>query len=578
MEQVCFFDSIAQYQQISALLRRCTGNELLQSAADGLDTPAQSLGQGPSSVLADNGSVLTYREVLEALTQNVSRLDWLYRALADQKSRLVFYDQVLAQLLPDIPHRQLPVETGTYPFFDTDFLPHAPDEVLDGDRAVRAILDSKCRLRDDVPVLAIRLRPRLHQLWLISRLLRSINPGCDLYLRYVRSGAEQDCLLYAVPTRTKSAPAQTGRMKTVLALCYERGWHNAELVKDRICIPYLFHKLYGYEVRVIGERVDADYSNLQYIPGLDVEFVDCWDNQAKYHYIEAHAGELDLITLPECQYGLYAPLIQMYKLKNPAGKVLLTLDANSGWADRVPQNDPSFRFLMDHCDLICASSRSIQAYLNAKWPWRIEYMPNGFYDFSNSYQPPVFEEKENIILTVGRLGTLAKATDTLLNAFARIAGQLPDWKLRLVGPVAPEFQPWLESFFAQHGDLQNRIQFTGPVMDRTRLSQEYRQAKVFALPSRFEGTPNVMAEALVHGCAACFTNIDACPDAIDQGRCGTCADIDDVEGYAQALLKLCQSDRLREFSERACLLGRTTLDMERAVARVHRMLFGEEVE
>ena len=573
MEQASFFDMIAQYPQISDLLHHSTGPALLDRASTGLSIPVRELEGYPARIQAPDGTPLTYGAALEALVQNADRLDWLYLALADKKSRLVLHDRVLAQLLPDIPPDRLPIDAGTYPFYDADFLPGKLVPVVSGCEVLEALAERQDELREELPALIVRLQPRLHQLWLIPRLLRSVCPDYRLYLRYSRPGPEQSCCLYAVRPQPPEAPAGP---RTVLPLCYERGWHNAELVKDRICIPFLFHKLYGYEVRLIGERVDADYSNLDYLPGLTMDFVDCWDNQAKYRYLEAHAAEVDLLALPECQYGLYAPLVQLYKQKNPAGKVLLTLDANSGWADRVPQEDPGFRFLMDSSDAICASSRSIQTYLNAKWPWPIEYMPNGFYDFSHSYRPPVFEEKENVILTVGRLGTLAKATDTLLTAFARAADKLPDWTLRLVGPVDPSFRPWLEDFFAQHPDLTDRIVLTGPILDRDRLSQEYRRAKVFALSSRFEGTPNVMAEAMVHGCAVCCTTIDACADAIDHGRCGTWAEIDDVNGFALALFLLCTSPHLKEFSERACRLGRTDLDMERAVARLHHMLFGEE--
>ena len=58
-------------------------------------------------------------------------------------------------------------------------------------------------------------------------------------------------------------------------------------------------------------------------------------------------------------------------------------------------------------------------------------------------------KKENIILTVGNLGTYPKATDNLLKAFAGIA-EGNDYKLVLVGSIADEFKPFIASYMKKH--------------------------------------------------------------------------------------------------------------------------------
>ena len=92
--------------------------------------------------------------------------------------------------------------------------------------------------------------------------------------------------------------------------------------------------------------------------------------------------------------------------------------------------------------------------------------------------------------------------------------------------------------------------------------------------STFEGgTPNVIAEALYSGNAVAITKIAEYEDAIDHGRCGMAAKIDDVSDFADILLRLCQSDRLNEMCGHACEYAKSNYDMEKIVSRLYTMIF-----
>lgn len=173
----------------------------------------------------------------------------------------------------------------------------------------------------------------------------------------------------------------------------------------------------------------------------------------------------------------------------------------------------------------------------------MDYIPNGvYYPLYPEAADVRFEEKENMILTVGRLGTVQKNTLLLLYAYALAFPQLKEpWELVLVGSVTPEFQADYEDFCNRFPLLAPHIHLTGNIADKQALHQYYKKAKIFALSSRFEGgSPNVFSEAAIFGCAVVTTGVDAAPDMTDNGRVGRISpDTEDFEGFARELCALC---------------------------------------
>ena len=120
------------------------------------------------------------------------------------------------------------------------------------------------------------------------------------------------------------------------------------------------------------------------------------------------------------------------------------------------------------------------------------------------------------------------------------------------------------------------MQFAGVIADKAELYQEYDRAKIFALPSAWEGgTPNVVSEALHSGCVMAVTKFDAYEDAIDRGRCGAASALFDIPGFANNLLSLCQNPGLEELSQNAYQYALRTYDMEFVVKRLHYLLYHE---
>jgi glycosyltransferase involved in cell wall biosynthesis len=100
-----------------------------------------------------------------------------------------------------------------------------------------------------------------------------------------------------------------------------------------------------------------------------------------------------------------------------------------------------------------------------------------------------------ILLSVGRL-THQKDQASLIDAFARLAGRYPEWRLRIVGEG--ELRGALESQVERLG-LGARVELPGAVRD---ICNEYARAQLFVLPSRYESFGLATAEALAAGLPA----------------------------------------------------------------------------
>ena len=75
-------------------------------------------------------------------------------------------------------------------------------------------------------------------------------------------------------------------------------------------------------------------------------------------------------------------------------------------------------------------------------------MPNGFDEETLKTLSIVekdFGHKENIMITVGRLGTYQKNTEMLLNALDLM--ELRDWKVYLIGSISEDLDFFFEGFF-----------------------------------------------------------------------------------------------------------------------------------
>lgn len=567
MEQNEFKELFQDYAGISRLLKLYSYQDIVSAVSKAASVSFEAMENYFAIGYPDGRLNSTYRFVLEDLLQNVEHYDWLYDKLADDRSRMTFTRLIQFRLVPDSVFIEESCDEENRQCFDHPLV--NCDELI----------GNKNHIRDDSPKLAVCTCRSISGMWEIPKLIDHINPNYRFYLHHYRSIQNHETVLYAIPADQDNKKVEIYRpQKRIVALApYERGWSNVELIKDCGLIPYLLHKNHGHDVSMVGADNGPYPYHDKYTKEVTMEFLPNGQIIEKLRYLEKHAQEIDGLLLRGC-YPTNFPVAEVYRTLNPEGRIYVGLDANSWWMDRILWSEKEFIDFMDRCDVIATSCHSMQKHLNEKWPWKIEYIPNGYYGFKGHQEEPAFQEKENIILNVGRLGTEQKATEVLLEAFAKIADKVPGWRLHLAGSVEDRFQTYIKEYFLRYPELSERVCFIGAITDREKLSEEYRTDKIFALTSTLEGgTPNVIAEALHAGCAIAVTKIDAFEDATDYGRCGRSAQIGDVDGFAEILYQLCTDEDLEQLSRHAYEYSRTDFDMEKIVARVNELLFGGNI-
>ena len=364
-----------------------------------------------------------------------------------------------------------------------------------------------------------------------------------------------------------------GRRRSVYSLPAYAGWKNQQLTKNCGIVPYLLHKNYGFRAVMAGAKVDSSYPSVKYVEGMEVEFLEDGAFSTKLRYIRDRASDIDLLIL-HGYYPDYEEMVKLYRSLRPDGKIYLELDMNLPAADRVSWRMPNVDEMLGACDVIGVSCRFMQRYMMRKCSHKMEYIPNGFYDFGQGKEPLDFSKKENIILTSGRIGSPEKKNEILMEAFAAVADDMPGWSLRLVGGIEKEFVPYVEHYFSRFPSLRERVTFSGLIVDRRALMEEYRRSRIFVLTSPSEGgTPNVMAEALTAGNYIVTSAIDAAWEAVDEGRCGEVFRLG--ENLARILRERSRDEeRISRGGRHAADYARKYFDFERIVDRLYYLLYG----
>lgn len=152
--------------------------------------------------------------------------------------------------------------------------------------------------------------------------------------------------------------------------------------------------------------------------------------------------------------------------------------------------------------------------------------------------PSPYELQENTpslehktILCVGRL-TYQKGFDLLITAWARVARQVPDWKIVIVGSGEDEL---MLKQMAKDFAVEDSIIFAG---QQKNMSTFYRQASFFCMSSRFEGLPMVLLEAQSYGLPIVAFDCDTGPAEIVVKGTGFLIKPNEITDFADSMLQL----------------------------------------
>jgi phosphatidylinositol alpha-1,6-mannosyltransferase len=115
------------------------------------------------------------------------------------------------------------------------------------------------------------------------------------------------------------------------------------------------------------------------------------------------------------------------------------------------------------------------------------------------------------LIAVGSQDQLYKGHDDLITAVALLARRGLDLELDLVGDG--RFSRQLRDLAADSG-VGDRVRFLGRVNDRTELHRLLDAADLFCMPSRTEGLPRALIEAMARGLPAVGTHVGGIPELL----------------------------------------------------------------
>lgn len=205
------------------------------------------------------------------------------------------------------------------------------------------------------------------------------------------------------------------------------------------------------------------------------------------------------------------------------------------------------RLLYRSAAAVVAQTRGAADWLQAECGCPATVLPNAL-----RMLPMPTAAREDWIVSAGRLEPV-KGYDIVLAAFARVALDLPSWRLVIAGEGS--LREELQKRAAALG-IAGRVDWLG---HRDDIEWVLERAAIVALASRYEGFPNVLLESLGMGAAVVATDCRSGPsEMIIHGVNGLLVPIDDIEAMAAAMRRLAADPALRDrFSAKARLVRET---------------------
>lgn len=283
--------------------------------------------------------------------------------------------------------------------------------------------------------------------------------------------------------------------------------------KDVFLFPYTLSKCVGGKAMIVypetssNKNFPSEYRNvtLKSLPFKGKE--SSWFLYREWNFLIfliRKSKEIDILLRIHFTF-MTALFVLLYKMINPKGITAVKLD---GYLDPLFFSSDSlslfkrlkhkvfFRTLRQ-VDLLTVETQCLYDRLYKEFidvydiKLKLVLMPNGFDEETLKTLSIVekdFGHKENIMITVGRLGTYQKNTEML--------------------------------FFMRNPSKKESVFFVGPIYDKKSLWEFYNRAKVFILTSRFEGYPLVLTEAKRFRNYIVSTELDASEDLLENGKYG----------------------------------------------------------
>lgn len=350
-------------------------------------------------------------------------------------------------------------------------------------------------------------------------------------------GSEKQALLQSKYLRTQGIEA------TIVTMHFQRDCPAYEIIEG---VPV---------IRVAGrilawhDRLPGNLRRLCYLFALLALGWQLWRRRCAYDIL--HVFQLSLFMLPALAVCRLArkPLIVAMRCDSPH---LIGGRARS-WADLdglARLGRPALRLInrqlrLARAYIVVLSTQmreSLVRYgLNGAV---IRLIPNGV-DIASFSPHPEAEEHPLTVVCVAKFRH-QKGIDVLLCAWSLLTEQLPEARLVLVGdgPLLSSLQRLVEEL-----GITGSVEFAGLCSD---VARQYQRGRVAVLPSRWEGMPNALLEAMACGRACVATRVSGSEDLLSRGERGLLVEPEDRDGLASALwLLLTEPELARHYGQEA---------------------------
>jgi len=329
------------------------------------------------------------------------------------------------------------------------------------------------------------------------------------------------------------------------------------LHKDVGAVPYHLATVCGWRSSLAffekREGTAGELARTAYGNAVSLVSLGAWGGRVRnavriVKFLATHGKEYDAVNFYHDGVAthLYALL---FKFVRPGGVVYLKLDMSHLELQRILEMETKAvpRALRRLKQVLSSSAVDVYtaetAYTCGRlagtdyFRGRLHFLPNGFTLDGNDDSQGVFPGKENIILTVGRLGDPAKYNEVLVDAAAALDPKvLGGWKIYFVGPVVREgFRSYAEEAVRRNPHLRSVFVFTGNIEERDKLYQIYRRSRILCMTSRWESFGFVYLEAMYFGNYVISSDLPAPRELTRDGTFGSLFPVGDSRRLSELL-------------------------------------------
>lgn len=346
-----------------------------------------------------------------------------------------------------------------------------------------------------------------------------------------------------------------------------------------------------------AQKVLLDQAGWFHAQGHQVSAVFFYDKETLHERWQSNAA-FQIVNLEAFQKGagalvnglaLLRGIFRLWKLlrrKKPQVLEMFTHDSNMlalplAWLARIPVRIPTHHGMIDgfprwreriHAWMVNHLSHGMVAVSDLTMKKALEegiqkekitVIPNGIVpvtlneaDRSEIRKQMGARENDVVLLSVGRL-VYQKAHEYLVSAIPAVLKELPNVKVGICGDglLRADLEKQIQAL-----GLENAIKLFGM---QANVTKYLAAADVFILPSRWEGLPIALLEAMSAGLPVIATRVEGVDEVVEEGVHGILVLPESAEELAKAILQLSQDSAQRQrmgSAARLRVLERYTVD------------------